>query len=173
MQGVVDALGVTYGYEIYKIYKDAFEPIDLRSIYYHLSQGVSLGEFVEVGIKSVKGKFTWGEESIRKYYVLGPNATQGATDDLHILVKTLDLEYRDLGEWVVWGDVLKEKFTQYSEQFEALVKKQKQKKDGVTRQALQELEKRIDLTLAWLSGRVDVKQIIELKKRVEAALKKV
>lgn len=95
MQQIVDGLGVAYGYEIYKVYKDAFEPIELRSIYYHLKKGTALGEFRDVGAKEELGVFTWGGASMRKFYTLGPAATQKANDSLHIIIKTLGLEYRD------------------------------------------------------------------------------
>jgi hypothetical protein len=98
MQGIVDALGVSHGYDIYKVYKDAFEPVDLRSIYYHLAKGTLLKEFKGVGVEKVKGNYTWGKESTRKCYILGPNATQKATDELHIIVKTLGLKYKPPGK---------------------------------------------------------------------------
>jgi len=47
-QNVVEILfhlGKAYGYDIYKIYKAVFPKVTLRSIYYHLKKGVSLGEF--------------------------------------------------------------------------------------------------------------------------------
>lgn len=101
MQEIVDALGVTYGYEIYKVYQDAFEPIDLRSMYYHLNKGVSLKEFKEIGVEVVKGNFTWGDKGIRKYYVLGENSTERASDDIHIIIKTLGLKYRKPDKFTV------------------------------------------------------------------------
>ncbi len=101
MQMVVDALGVSYGYEIFKVYQDAFESIDLRSMYYHLNKGVMLGEFKEIGVEVVKGNFTWGDKSIRKYYVLGENAKQKASDDIHIIIKTLGLKYRKPEKFII------------------------------------------------------------------------
>ena len=34
-----------YGYEIYKVYIAIFPKVTMRSIYYHLKKGTSLGEF--------------------------------------------------------------------------------------------------------------------------------
>jgi len=92
MQTIVDALGVTYGYEIYKVYQDAYTSVDLRSMYYHLRKGLVLEEFEEVGVQEVKGEFTWGDTSIRKYYILGPAAKERADDGLHIVVKNFGAE---------------------------------------------------------------------------------
>ncbi|MFH1424307.1 MAG: hypothetical protein ABIG20_01360 [archaeon] len=95
MQSILDGLGVAYGYEIYKVYRDAYAPIDIRSIYYHLNRGTLLGEFEEVATKEERGAFTWGPASTRKYYKLGLAATKKVNDDLHIIIKTLGLSYRE------------------------------------------------------------------------------
>lgn len=63
-----------YGYQIYKAYKDLFDPITLRVIYYHLKKGKSLGEFEVSGVKKTEGNYSWGPEAERIFYKLGPNA---------------------------------------------------------------------------------------------------
>jgi len=65
----------SYGYDIYKIYKEVFEKdVLLRSIYYNLKKGVELGEIVIVDVRPEIGEFTWGNQSERVYYTLGPYA---------------------------------------------------------------------------------------------------
>ncbi len=63
-----------YGYEIYKIYREVYPPVTLRSIYYHLRKGKDLGEFKIHKIKSEKGNYSWGPEAEKIYYSLGKEA---------------------------------------------------------------------------------------------------
>ena len=63
-----------YGYEISKIYMAVYPKVTMRSIYYHLNRGVSLGEFKVNRIKAEKGNYSWGPEAQKKYYALGSNA---------------------------------------------------------------------------------------------------
>lgn len=76
-QNVVEILNVKgemYGYDIYRVYKEIFPSITLRSIYYHLKKGVSTGEIVVKEVKKEKGSFSWGSETEKIYYGLGPKA---------------------------------------------------------------------------------------------------
>lgn len=67
-------LGEGSGYDIYKVYREIFPKITLRSIYYHLKKGVSLKEFELKQIKKVSGEYSWGNEVEKIYYILGPEA---------------------------------------------------------------------------------------------------
>ena len=158
MQQIVDALGVTYGYEIFKVYTDAFSPIALRSMYYHLNKGIGLDEFVIVGVKQEKGDFTWGDVSIRKYYVLGPSAKQKASDDLHIVIKTLGLGYRELNKYVDWTNVLEQKTKALEQDISALLKKGKPDEDLSA-----SLDLRISSAIDWFEvNKKKPKRLIEL-----------
>ena len=68
-------LGEGYAYNIYKIYKRIFPSVTMRSVYYHLKKGVSLGEFELDEVKKEVGHFSWGEVVEKRYYALGPNAS--------------------------------------------------------------------------------------------------
>ncbi|MBU0756763.1 MAG: hypothetical protein KKF44_01745 [Nanoarchaeota archaeon] len=63
-----------YGYDIFKIYRQVFPKVTLRSIYYHLNKGVELGLFVFEKVKNEKGDYSWGETAEKIYYSLGHNA---------------------------------------------------------------------------------------------------
>ena len=63
-----------YGYDIYKTYVKIFPKVTLRSIYYHLKKGVSLGEFKITKKEMEKGEYSWGGEAEKTYYILGSNA---------------------------------------------------------------------------------------------------
>ena len=76
-QNVVEILAVKgemYGYDIYRVYREIFPSITLRSIYYHLKKGISTGEFVVKEVRKEKGNFSWGGETEKIYYTLGPKA---------------------------------------------------------------------------------------------------
>jgi len=76
-QNIVEILNVKgemYGYDIYRIYREVFPSITLRSIYYHLKKGVSTGEFIVKEVRKEKGNFSWGGETEKTYYALGPKA---------------------------------------------------------------------------------------------------
>ena len=57
-----------YGYQIYQTYQKTFEPVELRTVYYHLKKGVELGIFKIEKIIKEQGDFTWGSVSERIYY---------------------------------------------------------------------------------------------------------
>lgn len=63
-----------YGYEIYKVYRQIFNPCTMKSIYYHLSKGVTTKEFKVSEIRQETGEFSWGNSVEKIYYALGPNA---------------------------------------------------------------------------------------------------
>ena len=72
---ILSQTGCAYGYEIYKLYKEMFEPVSLRNIYYNLKKGTSTGEFIILEAKRESGEYTWGTESEHIYYGLGPYAS--------------------------------------------------------------------------------------------------
>ena len=63
-----------YGYDIYKIYRDVFPNVTLRSIYYHLRKGTQTREILVNQIKEEKGDFSWGNSVEKIYYELGEAA---------------------------------------------------------------------------------------------------
>ena len=69
-----------YGYGIYKAYVAIFPKVTMRSIYYHLKKGVSLGEFKVSKIEKEKGDYSWGGEAEKIYYGLGDNAKPSLND---------------------------------------------------------------------------------------------
>lgn len=72
---ILSQLRTSYGYKIYKVYKNVFDSgISKRSIYYNLNKGLKTGEFVVADVRSQEGDFTWGTKTRRIYYALGPQA---------------------------------------------------------------------------------------------------
>lgn len=71
---ILASLGEAYGYQIYKVYKEVFPQVTLRSMYYHLKKGKKLGEFEVVKVEKDQGQFSWGPSTERIIYKLGPSA---------------------------------------------------------------------------------------------------
>ncbi len=71
---IINVLGKSHGYEIYKVYRDLFPKVTLRVIYYHLRKGLDLGELEIEKISMEKGNYSWGGEAEKIYYKLGPKA---------------------------------------------------------------------------------------------------
>jgi len=67
-------LGNAHGYDIFKVYRDIFPKVTMRSIYYHLKKGVDIGEIKINTVKSEKGDYSWGGEAEKIYYSLGERA---------------------------------------------------------------------------------------------------
>ncbi|MBI2139995.1 hypothetical protein HYU14_03660 [Candidatus Woesearchaeota archaeon] len=63
-----------YGYELFKHYRNLFAPVTMRVVYYHLKKGTQLGEFQLSKVIKEEGDFSWGNQSEKNYYSLGPNA---------------------------------------------------------------------------------------------------
>lgn len=62
------------GYDIFKVYRDVYPKVTMRSIYYHLRKGQETGEIKINAIKSEKGDYSWGAEAEKIYYGLGDMA---------------------------------------------------------------------------------------------------
>lgn len=76
-QNVIDILFFLkkgYGYEIHDIYNNIFPKVTMRSVYYHLKQGVKLEEFRVDRVEKTKGDYSWGPEAEKIFYALGKNA---------------------------------------------------------------------------------------------------
>ncbi len=67
-------IGQDYGYNLYKKYAKCFGKVSMRSIYYHLSKGTELGTFRVKHIEQVAGDFSWGRDTQRVIFQLGPQA---------------------------------------------------------------------------------------------------
>ncbi len=83
---IINKIGLSYGYEIYKLYKDLYGDVTSRIIYYNLKKGVELGEFNVVKVKRELGVYSWGDETERVYYALGPYAIL-ASEDMQVASK--------------------------------------------------------------------------------------
>ena len=92
MVEILNYIKKAYGYEIYKHYVAIFPKVTLRSIYYHLKKGVSLGEFMVNKIEKEKGDYSWGSEAEKIYYSLGANAKPAGNDRVKSYTESKNLK---------------------------------------------------------------------------------
>lgn len=62
--------GPLHGYAVYKKYLETFGEISMRLIYYHLNRGLETNLFEISEVEQTKGNYSWGNQSMRKYYKL-------------------------------------------------------------------------------------------------------
>ena len=87
MVDILFCLGKGYGYQIHGIYTELFPPCTCEVIYYHLRQGVRLGEFEVDRVEEEPGDFSWGRTAEKTYYRLGPNAKPRHNEMIRKLVQ--------------------------------------------------------------------------------------
>lgn len=63
-----------YGYQISTFYNQIFPSCTMRSIHYHLRQGLQTKEFQVKRIAKEEGDYSWGSHAEKIYYALGENA---------------------------------------------------------------------------------------------------
>ncbi len=78
-----------YAYDIYKTYKQIFPNVTMRSIYYHLKKGVSLGEIKVSKIVKEKGEFSWGTVVEKTYYALGDQANPAGLEKVRDMLQEI------------------------------------------------------------------------------------
>lgn len=85
---ILDRIKIGYGYEIYKIYKEIFGQVHIRTIYYNLKKGIEKEEILLFRVEKELGDYSWGNEVEKIYYTLGPYANiKLPTKDLEIIKK--------------------------------------------------------------------------------------
>jgi hypothetical protein len=81
-------MGEGYAYDIFKIYREVFPKVTMRSIYYHLKKGSELDEFKIKKIKAESGEYSWGTEAEKIYYTLGDNASPQGSEAVRRLLQS-------------------------------------------------------------------------------------
>ncbi len=108
---IINLLGCSYGYEIYKYYKEIFNDATSRVLYYHLKKGIETGEFIALDIREVEGNYSWGNKSERIYYTLGPFAE--ISNEWIKKIKTYEIKKREIN--YDWTEEIKKKISQLRE----------------------------------------------------------
>jgi hypothetical protein len=85
---ILNKINVGYGYELYKIYKEFFGQVHIRTIYYNLKKGIEKEEILLFKIEKEIGAYSWGNEVEKIYYIIGPYANiKLPLKDLEIIKK--------------------------------------------------------------------------------------
>jgi len=74
ISAILNHTQTSYGYDIFKKYKELFGKVEMRTLYYNLQKGVQTREFIIHDIRREAGNYTWGNETERIYYANGPFA---------------------------------------------------------------------------------------------------
>lgn len=127
IETIIDGMGAGYGYEIFKVYREAYEPTSLRNIYYHLSKGVNEGIFVDVGSYASEGSYTWGPSVERKFYVLGHNASGKGNEKVGECLNKLGIKKRAPVKYIKWRPVSKDVWGRFEGKLENLETKHEKK----------------------------------------------
>ena len=140
---IVAALGISYGYEVYKIYKEFFGKITLRNIYYNLRKGVELLQLAEVGAHEILGNFTWGRIVERKYYILGP---LGRVDEIEVEELRKRIKERTAENLRIdWKSLSKKYYDYIFEELRKIEGKRRLQKGEV-----RSFEEKVNSILSWL-----------------------
>jgi hypothetical protein len=88
---ILGRVGISYGYEIFKIYREFFGNVHIRTIYYNLKKGNEKEEIILFKVEKELGKYSWGNEAEKIYYAVGPYANvKLPSKDLEIIKKIPD-----------------------------------------------------------------------------------
>ena len=152
--------GISYGYQIYKIYRDVFGHISLRNLYYNLKKGLDLGEFIVIDIKKENGVFTWGREAEHKYYTLGPYAGFFRLSEIQKL--KLEKFGRESFE-ANWEEEIKKQIIKLENQITKFSSEKAKMKYEDKRKMENLLKRRIELLKDWLKEKVGKNQILRAR----------
>jgi hypothetical protein len=153
---ILDVLKFSYGYEIYKHYKTLYNDATSRVIYYHLKKGSEKGEFVTVNVERVVGSFSWGNESERIYYSLGPFAKTSK----EWLNKAINLNLKPRKISYDWNKEIKNKI----KELKSDVKKFKGKNNN-------KIINKCDMLINWVEDKNNKSEIINQIKSIKESLK--
>ncbi len=124
---ILERIGIGYGYEIFKLYKDLFGKIHIRTIYYNLKKGIEKEEIILIKVENEVGKYSWGNEVQKIYYSLGPYANINLPEKDLEIIKRIPLAYNKKDIEINWenelknlADSLKKEITDYNERFNVL-----------------------------------------------------
>ena len=89
---ILKVVGTSYGYELYTIYKQLFEPLHMRTIYYNLKKGLEKEEIILVNVAREIGNYSWGDEVEKVYYTIGPFAKTTMSKKDESKIKSIKLK---------------------------------------------------------------------------------
>ncbi len=148
----------SYGYEILRNYNRIFGAVKPRTLYYNLKSGVLSEEFIVMDVKKEVGTYTWGSETERVYYTIGPYAQYNKlSNEEHLNIDSIKSKMIEL-EWMnIINNLLK---NLSSEIDDFIVKKDKMKFQAVD-SVQKRLQLKIDKLKEWCGARIELDSINE------------
>jgi len=104
---ILSTINIGYGYEIYKIYKEIFGNVHIRTIYYNLKKGIEKEEIILLKVEKEVGNYSWGNEVQKIYYIIGPYANIQLPAKDSDLIKKISGKYLKKGVEINWENELK------------------------------------------------------------------
>jgi hypothetical protein len=157
---ILNQKGISYGYQIYKIYREVFGKISLRNLYYNLKKGIDMGEFIIIDIKRENGAFTWGNEAEHKYYTLGPYAK------LHKLTDIQKIKLERFGREnfeANWEEEIRKQIEKLEDEIKQFNTDKLKMRYEDKRKMENLLKGRIELLKDWLKAKIGRHQILRAR----------
>lgn len=162
---IIKKVETSYGYEIYKLYKELFGNVHIRTIYYNLKKGIEKEEIIVVNVKRELGNYSWGDEVEKVYFSVGPYAKTSINKldlaKINSLNKKTNIEINWKNEMNQLVSVLKKKVLEYKQRYSKLSSQGKK----LIKQRLEEKKKKIK---QYIQGRLTTKNINEIVKEVDS-----
>jgi hypothetical protein len=164
---ILEQSGTGYGYEIFKLYKDLFGKIHIRTIYYNLKKGIEKEEIIILRVENEVGKYSWGNEVQKIYYIIGPYANINLPEKDLETIKKMPLSPNKRNIEINWEkelknmiDSLKKEINDYNEKYKVL---SAQGKKLIKEKIIKKNEKLIEYFASKLSKEKIVQELKELK----------
>lgn len=161
---ILKQIGISYGYELYNLYKELFGQVHMRTIYYNLKKGIEKDEIMVVDVATELGNYSWGDEVQKVYYTTGPFAkTTVSKKDLE-LINSLKLRRKELS--INWKkeikrivDELKDEVNNYNEKKDKLSNQNKK----IIKQKIEEKKRKIE---EYSKGKISKKDLSKMIKGI-------
>lgn len=163
---ILNKIDIGYGYEIYKIYKEYFGQVHIRTIYYNLKKGIEKEEILLFKVETELGAYSWGDRVEKIYYTVGPYANvQLPLKDLEIIKKipinplSKKLEINWENELKNMSKALKKEINDYNEKYNVLSNQGK-------KLLKEKLNQRYNKLKEYFSSKINKEKITELLKDI-------
>jgi len=162
-------VGQSYGYDIYKAYQQVFGKVTLRNLYYNIKKGLELGEFIIVDVKRETGAFTWGGESQRIYYTVGPYAKTFSLTEK----QKLDLEKIPAKETKIdWDKEVSKKISEIEEDIQSFIAEKAKMRYEEKTLFRSKVKHRVELLKLWMRSRFERQKAHELHLKLDTLFAK-
>ncbi|VVB75866.1 Uncharacterised protein [Candidatus Tiddalikarchaeum anstoanum] len=166
---IIDRLGTGYGYEIYKIYKQIFGKVHIRSIYYNLKKGIEKEEIIVVNVKRELGDYSWGDEVEKVYFSLGPYAKKETNLDDIKKIEQITSPKNKIE--IDWHKEIKQIIEQLKKEIEDYGEKYSKMSNQGKKLLQQRINEKFKKVKQYSEGKITKEEIEDYLKNIEQLLK--